>query len=229
MSTEKPKEEMSAAKPANGSGSKLPNVTIINIVLLVGLLVLYALQFMPGRGEVTDTMPSETIREVGEISDILAEGAFHIAFVKSDSLMSNFALAQKLQSDLEAEQRRLENSLQRRQREFQEEVESFQRQIQLGLINQNNAQIREQELMLKQQELMQLNDTYSAELIRREADMFREVYNRITKVLEDYNKEHGYDYILGYSPGGGILYANPRHDVTLEILTRLNKQYEAGN
>lgn len=230
MATEKQQEEM-APQPIAGvnAKSKLPNVTIINIVLLVGLLVLYALQFMPGRGETTEESPSETAREVGEITQMLAEGAFHIAFVKSDSLMSNFSLAQKMQSDLESEQRRLENSLQRRQREFQEEVESFQRQMQLGLINQSNAQVREQELMMKQQELIQLNDTYSAELMRREAEMFREVYSRISKVMEDYNQQHGYDYILGYSPGGGILYANPRHDITLEILNRLNTEYEAGN
>lgn len=206
------------------SKSKIPNVTILNVALLVGLLVLYALQFYRGSSE--KGIGTETEAQIADLSEIVAEGSFLIAFVNSDSLMANYKLAQKMRSDFETEQKRMETDLQRREQTFQADVESFQRQVQLGMFTQESGQAKEQELMLRQQELIQLRDTYTSRLMAREVEMNRELYANITNLLERFNKETEFDYILGFSPGGGILYANKKHDITLEILNRLNQEYE---
>ena len=208
--------------------SKIPNATIINVVLFIGLIVLYVFHFLP-RGEKMAETGVASQEEISDMANILADGAFNIAFVNSDSLMANYSLAQRMQTEFEAEQRRLDNDLQRRQRTFQEDVESFQRQIQLNLISMEDAQRREQELMMEQQNLLQLNETYSSNLMRKEMEMNRELYQRITDLLERFNQEMGYDYILGFSPGGGILYAHKKHDITDEIVRRLNQEYDAQN
>jgi len=208
--------------------SKLPNATIINVVLFVGLLVLYVLHFYP-TGKSDQTMNEVEAEEFAELQERIADGAFNIAFVQSDSLMANYKLAQRLRSDFEAEQRRLEGDLQRKQRSFQEDVESFQRQVQLNILSGQNAQNKEQELMLRQQELIQLNDTYTNRLMLREMDINKELYKRITDLLENLNKEMNYDYILGFSQGGGILHAHKKHDITALVLRLLNQEYESGN
>lgn len=215
------------SSPEMARGSKIPNVTLLNIVLLVGLLVLYALQFYP---DSTQPLPQteETAAEVAGMADIIADGAFNIAFVHSDSLMENYRLAIRMREEFDAEQRRLENQLSRRQRNFQEEVESFQSRAQLGLLSREEAQVKEQELMLEQQEIMQLNEDFSSRLMRKEMEMNQELYQRITDLLERFNQQMGYDYILGFSPGGGILYAKQRHDITHEIIRRLNEEYDAS-
>jgi outer membrane protein len=220
--TNPPKNETIPAK------SKLPNATIINVVLFVGLLVLYVLNFYP-TGKADSSVTDAEAEEFAELADRIADGAFNIAYVQSDSLMANYKLAQRLRSDFEAEQRRLEADLQRQQRSFQEDVESFQRQVQLNILSGQNAQNKEQELMLRQQELIQLNDTYTNRLMAREMDINKELYKRITDKLDSLNKEMNYDYILGFSQGGGILHANKRHDITALVLRLLNQEYEAGN
>lgn len=207
------------------ASSKISNGTIINVVLFLGLIILYTFNFFPGR----TTEPSTKMQdEVAVMADKISEGAFLIAFVNSDSLMASYKLAIKMREDFDQEQRRLENDLQRRQRSFQNEVEVFQRQIQTGGITMENAQIREQELMQQQQELMQLNDTYANRLMGQEMEMNRELYEKITDLLERFNRELGYDYILGFTPGGGILHADASHDITDLVIRKLNEEYDAN-
>ncbi len=225
MSKENPTQQAGEnPKPEIPKSSRIPNGTIINVVLFLGLIVLYALQFFPAKGTQDELAPFQE-SEMEEITDKLAEGAFNIAFVNSDSLMANYHLAIEMREGFEAEQRRLENDLERRQRNFQAEVQSFQNEIQTGAISMDAAQVKEQELMQKQQELIELNDTYSNRLMRQEMEMNNELYQRITELLERFNEEMGYDYILGFSPGGGILYAHNQHDITPEITRRLNEEY----
>lgn len=228
MSTENNQGEtnqMSKEEVGVSKRSKIPNVTIINVVLLVGLLVLYALYFYP-----TLTSPNATVLadESAQIEEKIAGEALDIAYVNSDTLMSKYTLAKKMRADFETEQKRLENDLKNKQTSFQTDVETFQRQIQQGSISMEEGQAREQELMQRQQEIIQLNDTYSNRLMMQEMEMNQDLYQKITDLLGRYNQEMDYDYILGFSPGGGILYASKKHDITEDILKRLNDEHDAN-
>jgi Skp family chaperone for outer membrane proteins len=203
--------------------SKISNGTIINVVLFIGLIVLYTLNFLPVSSHETTTERSEGSVQFAERSD----GSLHIGFVKSDSIMANYKLAVQMRSEFEVEQRRLDNDLQRRQRSFQTEVEKFQNQIQTGAISMENAQKKEQELMQQRDELMQLNDNYTNRLMVKEVEINNELYGKITSLLEVYSKEMGYDYILGFAPGGGILYAGAQHDITQQVLEKLNREHDS--
>lgn len=197
-------------------------ITFVNALLVIGLVVLFVLYF-------TRTQDAGDQQEqLAQIEDRLSESASSIAYVSSDILMEEYELAKKLRADFEEEQGRLETDLNRRQRTLQTEVEGFQRSINLGTISLDRAQTREQELMVMQQELMQLNDTYRQRLAAREFDMNIELLDRISDFLERYNKEAGHDFILGYARGGGILHAENRHDITDEVLRRLNEEYRAS-
>lgn len=219
-------ESTNPIRPEIPSGSRISNGTIINVVLFIGLIILYVINFLPSeRGEMVAGNGIE--QEMDEITTRLEEGAFNIAFVNSDTLMAHYNLATTMREEFEQEQRRLENDLQRRQRSFQSEVETFQMQIQAGSISMDNAQVKEQELMQMQQELMQLNETYSSRLMTKELEMNIELYQKITDLLTRFNNEMGYDYILGFTPGGGILYAKENHDITHKVLEKLNEEYDA--
>jgi outer membrane protein len=225
MSTENQNPEHSAENKAEiPAKSKLSNGTIINVVLFVGLIILYVVNFLPGSAQQEATQEEE----IANLAERIADGALNIAFVKSDSLMANYELAKKMREDFEGEQRRMESDLQRRQRGFQSELETFQRQIQSGAISMENAQRKEQELMQMRDDLMQLNDTYTSRLMTKELEMNTELYGKITDLLDRYSKEAGYDYILGFSTGGGILYASSQHDITNIIIRKLNSEYDAG-
>lgn len=196
---------------------------VFQIVLFAGLIVLYALFFLGKKQGTTDD------EQLHAIEDRIEAATSSIAYVRSELLMEEYALAIKMRDDFEVEQLRMENDLSRRQRTFQNEVETFQRSISAGTIALEQAQAKEQELMLKQQELIQLNDTYRERLATKEFEMNVELLEKISDFLERYNTEAGYDYILGYSRGGGILHAEPKHDITQQVLERLNAEYKTSN
>lgn len=212
-------------QPADGhriTGKALPILIVVNALLVIGLVILYVMYFSPKQHS------GDQQEQLAQIEDRLSESVSSIAYVSSDILMEEYELAKKLRNDFEEEQARLETDLNRRQRTLQTEVEGFQRSINLGTISLDRAQVREQELMVMQQELIQLNDTYRQRLAAREFDMNLELLDRISGFLERYNKEVGHDFILGYSRGGGILHAEKRHDITEEVLRRLNEEYRAS-
>lgn len=208
-----PEKDQSMAKRS------LPVFAIINALLFVGLVVLYFL-FFTRTDQVEDHQEQLT-----QIEKQISGSVSSIAYVNSDVLMEEYELAIIMRVDFEEEQRRLERDLNRRQRTFQTEVEGFQRSINAGTISLDRAQEREQELMLMQQELMQLNDTYRERLAIKEFEMNVELLEKISDFLERYNKEAGHDFILGYSRGGGILFADQSHDITQNVLRLLNAEY----
>lgn len=201
---------------------RIPLIPIVNIVLFCGLLLLYALFFLRLSAE------TEQTQELSEIKEEVSQAGASIAYVDSERLMEEYELAVKMREDLGKEQERLENDLARRQRTFQSDVEGFQQSISAGTISIDLAEEREKELMQVQEELMQMSDTYRERLGRQEFDMNIELLTMISDFLERYNEETDYDFILGYTRGGGILYAKPRHDITNEVLSRLNAEFRSS-
>lgn len=195
--------------------------TVINLVLFAGLIVLYALYFAGIRGQSSATQEEQ----ISNMAEKMEEGTAKIAFISSERLMEEFELAKKMREEFGEEQTRLENDLSRRKRGWQSEVEKFQRDIQAGSISMERAQAKEQELMQQQQELYLLNESFSNRLLQKEMEMNNELLDKITEFLTRYNEILGYDYILGFSRGGGILYAREQHDITDDVLEKLNAEY----
>ncbi len=212
----------SMSMPGKKATKQISFTMVVNILLFCGLIVLYALYFFK--------LDHQTVQDEGltEMREMVAEAASSIAYVNSERLMEAYELAIKMRSDFEQEQARLENDLNRRQRTFQSDVEGFQRSINAGTISIDRAEVREQELMQVQQELMQLSDTYRERLGRKEFDMNVELLEKVSAFLKRYNLEMGYDFVLGYSRGGGILYADTQHDITQDVLNRLNAEFRAS-
>ena len=207
------------AKPKRVSFSVL-----MNLIMLIGLIVLYALYFIG----IKDKQEEAPVEQMAEMEHRIAESMANIAWISSEQLMEQYELAVKMRDDFESEQRRMEADLERRQRSFQTEVERFQRNISAGSISMDQAQAREQELMLEQQELFQLSDTYRERLAQKEFEMNLELLEKVSDFLDRFNQEAAYDFILSVSRGGSILHAGKQHDITAEVINRLNAEYRLG-
>jgi outer membrane protein len=216
-------QEESAIPAEKKADKKINYTTIINLVLFIGLIVLYALYFAGFKGSTSQQQEEQ----IGELAEKVDAGKSNIAYINSERLMEEYELANKMREDLKNEQSRMENDLARRQRSFQAEVEKFQRDIQAGSISMELAQAKEQSLLDVREELFQLNETFSNRLMQKEMEMNVELLEKISDFLTRYNKEHGFDFVLGYAIGGSILFANEQHDITNDVLTKLNAEYLA--
>ena len=83
-----------------------------------------------------------------------------------------------------------------------------------------------QDLTSEQQDLAELEQRLMGELANEQQQLTMEMRDSIQAFLKTYNKAKKYDYILSRS-GDNILLANPRFDITRDVVNGLNKRYKA--
>ncbi len=185
---------------------------LINAVLAIAIAVLYYLHFKDQK-PATVTPP------------IVAEAkGKNIVYVNVDSLLTKYEYFKDAQKVLASKRFQLDNDLNTRGRSLQNEVAFFQQKA--PTMTQEQGRATEAALQKKQQDLVAYRDQAAQNLAADEQKKNEELYNRIFDYLKKYNQQNKYEFVLGYTKGGGILFADSGNDVTKQILTGLNKEYD---
>lgn len=188
-----------------------------NVLLLIGLIVLYVLFFNQAKTSVSTTMSDAILSK---------SGAIKIAFLNSDSLMEQYQLVVDLKDELEASQKDIENKLQWKQESFKKEaIEFYEKAQKGGFTSQQQAESEQQRLAQKEQSILEYNQKVSQDLAKMEVEMHNRISDSVTNFLKRYYKKYGFDFILGYSRGGGILFANDSLDISKNVIIEMNKTY----
>jgi outer membrane protein len=191
---------------------------ILNVVLAVAVVALYVMYFTgigsPKKKSSFEGLPAGS-----------ANGG-SIFYVQIDSVLSHFDMATDLSGELQTKFNASESEFQAKQKAYQNDVNDYQYKSQRGLITRSEAQTAEQELYAKQQNLAKLQQDLSQDLQEKQTVMNRQVINTIMEYLKKNSSQLNYKYVLGTSFGGNILYANDSLDITKNIVTGLNENYQ---
>ena len=190
---------------------------ILNIILLIGLVVLYFL-FFSERGKNENVSMSQTVAKA-------SKGSMAVAFVNNDSILANYELVKKLKKELQAKGDRLTAEVTAKQSALDKDAAYFQDQVQKKTISDQSAQEIYSTLTQNQQKIYDLRDRYASELQKDEQDMNVALLDSVMNFLKRYNSKYKFDYILGFNKGGNILYANDTLDITNDVLKELNREY----
>lgn len=193
---------------------------IINVVLIIAVAALYVLHF-------TGTGTSKTSQSDGgtEISAEIPEGG--IVYLNIDSVLNNYDMYADISAELEAKLKTKDAELKSKQRTFEKSVADFQNKISKGLVTRTEAATIEQNLQVEQQTLLQLQQQMQYELAEEEQVSQRKVLNAIMEYLKTLEGEQQYQFVLGNSFGGNILYANSDLNITNAVIEGLNAEYQA--
>lgn len=192
---------------------------IINIVLAVAVVVLFILHFASKPATTT------TLTHDGETKAIANE-ATSIAWVNMDSVLANYDMYFDIQKELEEKGRKMERDMNTRTRSLEKEMIDFQDKVQKGLVTRSTAQQMQQDLALKEQELYVYRDELRMQFAEEEQVMLRRIQHGITDFVNQYNQDKGYEIILSGAFGGPLLYGHPSIDITADVLSGLNKEYQ---
>lgn len=151
--------------------------------------------------------------------------ASRIVYVNTDTLLNNYDYYKDVVKEFENKRFAAENELKRRSESFQNEVALFQRQAQAGGMSQQQGQTKQQQLAQKEQDIMMYRDNTANALAEEQAAKTDELISNIQDYLKKYNEDDRYDMVIGYSKGGGVLYAKDQMDITNEVLKGLNEEY----
>lgn len=187
---------------------------ILNVVLTIAVAVLYYLHF---KGPQSETAPvTSTPAE--------AKGKA-IVYVNVDSLLNKYDFFKDTQKVLESKRFQLENDIASKGRNLQNKVAFFQQRA--ATMTQEQGRATEASLQKEQQDILAYRDRAAQNLALEEQTKNKELYDEIYNYLKKINAQNKYEFVLGYTKGGGILFANPEADQTKTILDGLNKEYQA--
>jgi outer membrane protein len=190
----------------------------LNVISLLGIIALFVLHFQTGKKEAVSDKPLPP-----------SASSNAIVFVNSDTLRAHYTLVKEMNASLEAEYATREGDIKSRQSRYEKDAAYFQQQVQAGSLTEQSAQMIYEELMKNQQDLMSLRDRYTEEIAEKEYRMNERFVDSVYLFLERYNQEFGYDYILGYSRGSGILNAKDTLDITWDVIRKMNEEYQRNN
>ena len=189
----------------------------IELILLIGLAVLYVLFFTSKK--TTEPVTSLAFQKSGEKS-------VKVVFINIDSLNNQYLFVKKLKTDLEATGKSLEAVILSEQAAFEKEATSFQKQAAANAIPEDKAKIMYEALMQKQQALTDKKERYTQKVSDKEQAMHLTLLDTVTNFLKRYNRTYKFDYILGYANAGQILLASDTLDITGDVVKELNKEYK---
>jgi len=160
-----------------------------------------------------------------ETSDSSAPSDLSIAYVNSDSLLSNYDYFEELEKKFTDKREKLNAEYQNRAEGLQREISNFQTTA--GNMTISQARAVEEDLRKKQQNLMMYQEQLGQQLMQEEAGMNSDLYDKVSEYLHEYGKNKNLQIVLTYTKGSGVLYANEGLDITKEIIKGLNEAYEA--
>lgn len=182
------------------------------IVALAGLLSLGAC----GDAAKTNTAPAATTADA-KASEL------PIAYVRMDSVMSQYKYSQDIQAKLEADTKASQSRLQSKAAAFQKAAEDFQRRAQINAFTSDAQAKSEQERVMRlQQEAAQLDQKLSGELAQKTALMQEDLIKKIQEELKLFNGGR-YKLILSNAT---VLYADEALDITEPFIKHLNENYK---
>ncbi len=193
---------------------KINYLIYFNVILLIGLITIYILDF----SKKDDSKSSNKKNTTGNLT---------IAFVNTDSLVENYELIKKMRKNLDNKKMQAENEFSQKYKKFQDEARDFQQKAASKSITADQAEKQEKKLREKEQQLYELNQSLSQQFANEELILQNAISDSIINLIHRFNKEKkcNYSYVLGYSTGSGILFADEKYDITKEVLEELNKSY----
>ncbi len=150
-----------------------------------------------------------------------------IVFVNSDSLLENYEYYKVLIQDLEARKRRIEGQFETQARSLQSQIETYQQKGKLGTLTAEEIESTEMRLMKQRDDIIKTRDEQLGRLMGEEKEMTEKLFDKIYAYVKKYNEKTGYQFVLGYNRGSGILFADNSLDITKDIVDGLNSEYKS--
>ena len=168
---------------------------------------------------------AEEDAETTETEDVQSVGV-KIAYVELDTLMNQYQLYKDYSEVLTRKGNNIQNTLAKKQHALESHAAAVQKKYESnGFTTRDELERAQAGIQREQQELAQLADRLNNEFNEEQARINTEARDSIQSFLKRYNKTKKYDYVM-IKAGDNLLIANPKYDITQDIVKGLNKRYK---
>ena len=149
-----------------------------------------------------------------------------IAYVELDTLMSQYQLYKDYSEVLTRKGNNIQKTLAQKQRALENHAAAVQKKYESNEFTTRDEVERAQASIQKEQnDLAELADRLQNEFAMEQARINEEARDSIQSFLKRYNKTKKYDYVM-VKAGDNLLIANPKYNITNDIVKGLNKRYK---
>lgn len=154
-------------------------------------------------------------------------GTARIVYINTDTLMNQYLLAIELNEAFLKKQEERRTELNVKAKSLDQEVNEFQRKLQNnGFLSEARAIDARDQLVVKQENLRRLQEELIEKTAREQSELNKQLFDKLTVFLSEYNKEKGFDIVLSTQLGGNVLFAVDGYDITKDVVNRLNEDYK---
>lgn len=209
---------------------------ILNVVLIIAVAYLYFVHFSGKKAAESATEPTTStadtvVRQVPTDSlissvpvvDLTGLPTNNTVYLNVDTLYNNYEYYKKVKADLERRGKKLTAEIESRGKALEAELQKYRAKGET--MTQEEYQMAQQDLMQKEQAIMQYRDEEAEKLAYEEQRLLENLNNTVLKFIKTNYKDKGYQFILGYTKGGTIMYANDSLDITKSVINGLNEEY----
>lgn len=159
-----------------------------------------------------------------------AAGAERIGYINSEQILSEYEGARDIESQLSASVA----DWREQARTMESEIESLLVELSSQRLLLSEEAVNEKQALIQEKRIAYesfVNDVWGAGglAVRREAELWQPVIDKVNAILEEIGNEDEYLLILdaaGAAPGSVIVYADSSADLTQIVIDRLNRDTE---
>ncbi|NNT71090.1 OmpH family outer membrane protein [Flavobacterium sp. IMCC34852] len=152
---------------------------------------------------------------------------FKTAYIDTSKLMDESIEAKDIGAKYKDQSKVMESQLEVEYNSLKSEAANFQKNAQAN--GQVWAQQKGAELQRREQELSYAQQGMFQKLQQESGVEMDSLVSKYRKVIKEFGKEKGYDYIYGTGDVASVLYAKDSYDITKEIIKLVNDNYKSSD
>jgi len=152
---------------------------------------------------------------------------FKTAYIDTSKLMEESTEAKDIESKYKDKSKVMGSQLEVEVNRFKSEAANFKQNAMAN--GQAWAQQKGAELQQREQELSYAQQAMLRQLQEESGVEMDSLVSNYRKVIKDFGKEKGYDYIYGTGDVASVLYAKDSYDITKEVIKLVNDKYKSSD
>jgi len=149
---------------------------------------------------------------------------FKIAYFDIDSLQTHYVYFKDASDRMKKKENAMVSELSTMERSYQNKIRQWQEK---GTnMSQSEGEAAQREYAQMQQRYQQKKMSLEQDLQNERVDLMSDLRKKVENYLKAYNKDKGYAFILSYEPGFMLYYKDTLYDITTDLISGLNTEYQ---
>ncbi len=145
-------------------------------------------------------------------------------YVDVNKLLDGYKRTKLVRAEFEAKAKTLNSNVDSLMTDWQKELKNYEKER--SKMSKKELELKQELLGNKQQQINNYQDAIQKQIQEEDKKATQTVINDINDYVKEYGKEKGYKIIFGAGGSGNIMYADENADLTKEVLTGLNAEFE---